>query len=93
MNASATPSTTSSPASAIWAERLAAERRHEQPLDQALGRLPAGAVGHRDLRVAELGAPAADVLDQAEHVLLAVGHSALIAHHTTSRSRAKRPKL
>ena len=35
-------------------ERLAAERRHEQPLDQRLGRLPAGAVGHRDLRVAEL---------------------------------------
>ena len=74
-------------------QRLAAERRHEEALDQGLGRLPAGAVGHRDLRVAELGAPAADVLDQPEDVLLPVGDRGPVAHHTTSRSRAKRPKL
>ena len=35
-------------------ERLAAEGRHEQPFDQRLGGLAARAVGHRDLRVAEL---------------------------------------
>ena len=93
MNASPTPSTTSSPASAIWLSVSPPNAGTNRPSISALGRLPAGAVGHRDVRVAELGAPAADVLDQAEHVLLAVGHSDLIAHHTTSRSRAKRPKL
>jgi len=45
----------------------------------------------RDLGIAELRRAAAHVLDQAEHVLLAVGDGRRLGHHTTSRSRAKRP--
>ena len=63
---------------------------HEQPLDQRLRRLAAGAVGHRDALVAELRALGAGGLDDPEDPLLAVATSDGGAH-TTSRSRAKRP--
>ena len=64
-----------------------AEGRREQPLDERLRRLAAGAVGHRDLLVAEAQRLRADPLDQLE------GACASVGGHTTSRSRAKRPKL
>ena len=66
------------------------ERRHEQPLDQTLRRLASGAMGHVDLLVAELGALGPRGLDDPEDLLLAIGDG---GHQTTSRSRAKRPKL
>ena len=66
-----------------------AQRGYEQALDQALGGLAAGAVGHVDVLVAELGPLPARRLEDPEDLLLALGHG----HQTTSRSRAKRPKL
>ena len=48
------------------------EDRHQQPFDQGLGRLAAGAVGHRDPLVAELRALAARGLDDPEDPLLAL---------------------
>ena len=70
-------------------ERVDAEGRREQPLDQGQRRLAAGAVRHRQLRVAEARRPGAHALDEVERLLLAgVGR-----HHTTARSRATRPKL
>ena len=74
------------------ARALRAERRHEQALDHALGGLAAGAVGHVDALVAELRALAARRLDDPEDLLLATRVAGRGAH-TTSRSRAKRPKL
>ena len=46
--ASSAPSTLDRAGVAHRLERVAAERRHEQALDHALGRLAAGAVGHGD---------------------------------------------
>src|SRR4029078_6850963 len=63
-------------------ERLPAEDRDEQALDERLARLAAGAVGPPDLGVAAPAAPAADVLDQAEDLELPVGDG-LVGHHTT----------
>ncbi len=77
-------------------QRVAAQRGGEQALDQRLGRLAARAVGHRDPLVTELGPFAAGGADDAQDALLAVGDDragARVGHHTTSRSRAKRPKL
>ena len=69
-----------------------AEGGDEQALDQALRRLAAGAVGHRDALVAELRALAARGLDDPEDALLAArGRLGARRHQTTSRSRAKRP--
>jgi hypothetical protein len=68
---------------------LGAERGLEQALDHALGGLAARAVSHVDALVAELPALRAGGLDDPQDALLAVGH----LHQTTSRSRAKRPKL
>ena len=53
--------------------RRLCERRHEQPLDQRLRRLAAGAVGERDLLVAEPRPLRARGLDDLEHALLAAG--------------------
>ena len=69
--------------------RLSAEGRLEQPLDHALGRLAAGAVRHVHPLGAELAALRARGLDDLEDALLLAPGDA----HTTSRSRAKRPKL
>ena len=71
------------------AERVARERRHEQPLDQALRRLAAGAVGHRDLRIAELRALAARGLDDPEDLLLALGDRRLARLITRPPARAR----
>src|SRR5439155_8650107 len=70
-------------------QRAVAERRDEHALDQALRRLAAGAVRHRDLRVAELRPLAPRDLDDPEDPLLTIGDRR--PAHTTSRSRAKRP--
>jgi hypothetical protein len=70
---------------------LGAEGGDEQPLDQRLRRLAAGAVGHRDRGVLELRALGADGLDDVEDLALALGDG--VGGHTTSRSLAKRPKL
>jgi hypothetical protein len=64
-------------------ERREPERRRQQPFDQRLGRLPAGAVGHRDPLVAEPCRLGAGRLDDPEHALLTA--------HTAVRSRASRP--
>ena len=54
VSASSAPSTVTRAGVGQRVERRRAEGRHEQALDQRLRRLAAGAVGHRDLRVAEL---------------------------------------
>jgi hypothetical protein len=64
------------------------EGRAEEPLDERKGRLTAGAVCHRDLRVAEPERLRLDPLDQPQNVLLG---ARLGRHQTTARSRAKRP--
>ena len=61
----------------------------KQPLDQGLRRLAAGAVRHRDLRVAEARAAAA----RTRSIRARASCSRVSVAHTTSRSRAKRPKL
>ena len=53
-----------------------AEGRHQQPLDQGLGGLAPGAVGHGDARVAEPRALRARPLDAVEDDLLALGDGA-----------------
>jgi hypothetical protein len=68
------------------------ECRHEQSLDQRLRGLAAGAVGERDLGVAEAGALGARRLDDLEHALLApAGQLVGGGAHTTSLVRARRP--
>jgi hypothetical protein len=74
-------------------ERRGVKGGRQQALDQALRRLAASAVGHVDPRVAELRALAPGGLDDVEDRLLALGDRRTVGHHTTSRSRAKRPKL
>ena len=70
------------------AERLRTvrrERRCKEALDHALRGLATGAVSHSHALIAELRAFATRGLDDPERGLL--------CPHTTSRSRAKRPKL
>jgi len=84
-------------------ERVRVERRGDQSLDQGLGGLAPGSVGHGDLGIAELRTLGAGRLDDPEDPRLAIGFSwsrrrrgGIASHHwpvhyTTSRSRAKRP--
>ncbi len=75
-------------------ERLQSRRGecgHEDALDQRLRGLAAGAVRHRDVRVAQLWSPRALLLDDVEDPLLALAHARARHRHTNSRSRAKRP--
>ena len=93
MSASSAPSTCDGAGVGQLVERVGMERRGEQALDQSLSRLAAGPVGHGDPRVAELRALAAGRLDDPEDRLLSLRDSRAVGHQTTSRSRAKRPKL
>ena len=93
MNASASPSTRTSPASAIWLRASPPNAGTNSPSIRLWVAFPPAPWAIVICGVAELGAPAADVLDEPEDVLLPVGDRRPVVHHTTSRSRAKRPKL
>ena len=77
-------------------ERGRGEGRQQQPLDQALRRLAAGAVGHRDAGVAELRALGAGRLDDAEDALLSrclartCGRHRPLSRARTARSCSRR---
>jgi hypothetical protein len=73
------------------AERLAAQRRRKQPLDQRLGGLPAGAVRHRDLLVLEPRPLRPCGLDDLQDPVLPPRGRRLGRRHTSSFSRANRP--
>ncbi len=69
-------------------ELLETERGREQAFDQRERRLAAGAVGHRDLLVAEPKRFRLDPLDEPEDLLLG---AVLDRHQTAAGSREKRP--